>query len=69
MNIYILYCKVVEVYACRGAQTWWGARLACMRDSLVQHVNRRSMRSRLSEQYVTHSTLLAGGSDDLALQH
>jgi hypothetical protein len=38
MNIYILYCKVVEVYAYRGAQTWWGASLACLRRSLIQHV-------------------------------
>ena len=27
------------MYDCRGAQSWWGAALACMRRSLVNHVN------------------------------
>jgi hypothetical protein len=29
INNYILNDHVVEIYACRGGQVWWGAPLAC----------------------------------------
>jgi hypothetical protein len=37
-NIYVLSNKVVEKNPYRGAQSWWGASLACPRHSLIQHV-------------------------------
>jgi hypothetical protein len=30
--------KVAELYACRGVQSWWGGRLACVGDSLITYV-------------------------------
>jgi hypothetical protein len=39
MNIYILYCKVVEIYVEQGVQVWWGAALARVRRSHVEHVS------------------------------
>jgi hypothetical protein len=38
LNIYILSCCVVEKCARRGAQSWWGGRLACLADSLATYV-------------------------------
>jgi hypothetical protein len=38
INNYILNDHVVEIYACRGGQVWWGAPLACTRRSLVKHI-------------------------------
>ena len=29
---------MVKIYACRGAQSWWGTPLACIRHSLVTYV-------------------------------
>jgi hypothetical protein len=49
INIYIFYYYVVELYACRDAQTWWGAALACLRRSLIRYVT--------SREYVVITTL------------
>jgi hypothetical protein len=38
INLYILAHHVVVLYARTGAQAWWGVRLACMSDSLINHV-------------------------------
>ena len=38
INIYLLSYKVVEMYACRGAESWWGSQLAWIRNSLIKHV-------------------------------
>jgi hypothetical protein len=38
INIYILFCYVVELYALRGAEGWWGSQLAWIRNSLIIHV-------------------------------
>ena len=38
INIYILFCYVVELYALRGAEGWWGSQLAWIRNSLIIYV-------------------------------
>jgi hypothetical protein len=41
INIYILFCYVVELYALRGAEGWWGSQLAWIRNSLIIYVTLR----------------------------
>ena len=41
INIYILFCYVVELYALRGAEGWWGSQLAWIRNSLIIYVTSR----------------------------
>jgi hypothetical protein len=38
MNLYILAREVVELYASRGAQSWWGAPLGWIRRSIINYV-------------------------------
>jgi hypothetical protein len=38
IDLYILAHHVVVLYARTGAQTWWGAPLACLRRSLATYV-------------------------------
>jgi hypothetical protein len=47
VNFSVLHCCVVEVYACRGAQSWWGGSLACTAHSLIKHVISGTTRTNL----------------------
>lgn len=40
INIYVIFCNVVELCACRGTESWWGGRLACLDGSLARYVIR-----------------------------
>jgi hypothetical protein len=38
INMYVTFYDVFELCACRGAESWWGGRLACLDGSLARYV-------------------------------